>query len=147
MKSSNNVIKLIKKSEGLSLEPYLCPAGVPTIGFGSTLYENNVPVTLDDASITEERATNIMLHQLVGYENAVNRYVKVNINQNQFDALVDFAYNTGVGNFRTSTLLKKINQKDFEGASKEFRRWIYSNGVVLNGLIVRRRREKDLFIS
>lgn len=147
MKASINAVNLIEQSEGLKLKPYLCPAGVPTIGYGSTLYENGMHVKLSDPEITKERAAAIVLHQLENYENAVNRYVKVKLNQNQFDALVDFAYNAGTGNLQTSTLLKKLNNSDYVGAAKEFAKWVYGGGKKLNGLVVRRAAEKALFLK
>ena len=148
MKISENGLKLIKKFEGLSLKPYLCSAGVPTIGWGNTFYENMKKVTLQDEPITEERA-NSLFNFLVttNYVNVVNRLVIVDINQNQFDALVSFVYNLGSGNFEKSTLLKKVNQEDFIGASLEFEKWNRSSGKVLNGLTKRRLSEKELFLS
>ena len=148
MKISENGLKLIKKFEGLSLKPYLCSAGVPTIGWGNTFYENMKKVTLQDEPITEERA-NSLFNFLVttNYVNVVNRLVIVDINQNQFDALVSFVYNLGSGNFEKSTLLKKVNQSDFIGASLEFEKWNRSSGKVLNGLTKRRLSEKELFLS
>jgi len=147
MKSSINAINLIKQSESFKSKPYLCPAGVPTIGYGSTVYENGVHVALMDEPITEKRAEQLLFNQLIHYENAVNRYVKTKLNQNQFDSIVDFTYNVGIGNFQRSTLLKKINKEDFEGASKEFSKWVYANGKKLNGLVKRRELEKELFLK
>lgn len=146
MKASMNAIKLIQDSEGFRAKPYLCPAGVPTIGYGSTIYENGTHVKLSDPEITEERAVEILFDQLKKYENAVNRYVHVPINQNQFDALVDFAYNAGAGNLQRSTLLRKLNAGDYEGASHEFGRWVYGGGKKLNGLVKRREAERNLFM-
>lgn len=147
MKASQNTIKLIEVSESLKLKPYLCPAKIPTIGWGSTMYENGVHVKLTDPAITKERADAIMIRQLVNYEDAVNRYVKVPLNQNQFDALVDFAYNAGNGNLQTSTLLKKLNKGDYAGAAEQFDRWVYGDGKKLNGLVTRRASEKALFLK
>ena len=148
MKISENGLKLIKKFEGLSLKPYLCSAGVPTIGWGNTFYENMKKVTLQDEPITEERA-NSLFNFLVttNFVNVVNRLVIVDINQNQFDALVSFVYNLGSGNFEKSTLLKKVNQEDFIGASLEFEKWNRASGKVLIGLTKRRLSEKELFLS
>ena len=148
MKISENGLKLIKKFEGLSLKPYLCSAGVPTIGWGNTFYENMKKVTLQDEPITEERA-NSLFNFLVttNYVNVVNRLVIVDINQNQFDALVSFVYNLGSGNFEKSTLLKKVNQSDFIGASLEFEKWNRAGGKVLSGLTKRRLSERELFLS
>lgn len=145
MKASQNCINIIKKCEGLRLIPYLCPAGVPTVGFGSTLYANGTHVKIGDHPITESAAVELLLKTLTHYEDAVNRYVKVKITQNQFDALVDFAYNAGVGALQSSTLLKKLNLNDFKGASLEFPKWVHAGGKVLNGLVARRGLEKNLF--
>lgn len=147
MKMSMNGIALIQASEGLKLKPYLCPAGVPTIGYGSTMYENGAHVKLSDPAITKEGAIAILFHQLIGYENAVNRYVKAPLNQNQFDALVDFAYNSGIGALQKSTLLKKLNSGDYVGAAKEFDKWVYGGGKKLGGLVKRRANEKALFLK
>ena len=148
MKISENGLKLIKKFEGLSLKPYLCSAGIPTIGFGNTFYENMKKVTLQDETITEERADSLFNFLVTtNYVNVVNRLVIVDINQNQFDALVSFVYNLGSGNFEKSTLLKKVNQEDFIGASLEFEKWNRASGKVLNGLTKRRLAEKELFLS
>ncbi|MDP3322629.1 MAG: lysozyme [Hydrogenophaga sp.] len=145
MKTSENCINLIKVFEGFSSKPYMCPAGVPTIGYGSTRYADNKPVKLADELITEPEAVAILYKTLTTYEDAVNRYVSRPINQNQFDALVDFAYNVGAQNLRTSRLLKKLNGGDINGASKEFTKWVYAGGNILNGLVKRRLAEQALF--
>jgi lysozyme len=147
MKASSNCIDIIRKFEGFKAEPYLCPAGVPTIGFGSTRDIDGTEITLQHKSITLQEATNLMLATLVTYEEAVTRYVRVDINQNKFDALVDFAYNAGAQNLRNSTLLKKLNMKDYVGASAEFAKWIYGGGHILNGLVKRREAERNLFLK
>jgi GH24 family phage-related lysozyme (muramidase) len=146
-KASDKCIQLIKRFEGFSAKPYLCPAGVATIGYGSTRDTDGKPITMAHKPITETEANNLMRATLVTYENAVNRYVKVEINQNQFDALVDFAYNAGAKNLLTSTLLKKLNAGDYTGASKEFSKWVYAGSKKLNGLVRRREAERQLFIS
>ncbi|WP_319205630.1 lysozyme [uncultured Ilyobacter sp.] len=137
---------LLKNSEGLKLEAYLCPAGKWTIGYGSTLYEDGSKVKEGD-SITKERAENLMINLLSKYEKDVKKLIKVQLDDNQFSALVDFTYNVGTGNFRNSTLLRKINSGEMVGASKEFERWVYSNKVKLPGLIKRRKEEKALFLK
>ena len=147
MKTSQACIQLIKKFEGFSAKPYLCPAGVPTIGYGSTRDTDGKPITLQHPPITEAQARALLAATLVTYEDAVNRYVKVPLNQNQFDALVDFAYNAGAKNLLTSTLLKKLNAGDYAGASKEFGKWVYGGTKKLNGLVKRREAERQLFIS
>lgn len=147
MKASQKCIELIKRFEGFSAKPYPCPAGVPTIGYGSTRDTDGKAITLQHPPITEAQARALLAATLVTYENAVTRYVKVPLNQNQFDALVDFAYNAGAKNLLTSTLLKKLNAGDYIGASKEFSKWVYGGGKKLNGLVKRREAERQLFIS
>ena len=145
---SKNGLNLIKKFEGFSSKPYLCPANVPTIGYGNTFYEDGTKVTLQDNPITEERASELL--EFIANKNFgrfVNVTVKVPINQNQFDALVSFAYNLGNGSLQQSTLLKKINDSDYIGASEEFLKWNKSGGKVLSGLTKRRSAEQELFLS
>jgi lysozyme len=147
MKASDNCLDLIKKSESFRPSPYLCPAGIPTIGYGSTRYADGRAVKLTDPPITEDQADEIMWATLGTYEDAVNRYVTVPIKQNHFDALVDFAYNAGAQNLRTSTLLKKLNQGQYDQAANEFGKWVYGGGKKLGGLITRRGLERDLFMA
>jgi lysozyme len=145
MKVSDNCLKIIREFEGFRAKPYLCPAKVPTIGYGSTRYADGTPVKLTDPPITEAKADEIMRATLGQFEDAVNRYVTVPINQNQFDALVDFAYNAGAQNLRTSTLLKKLNNSDYAGAAAQFDAWVYGGGEKLPGLVRRRAAERKLF--
>lgn len=148
MQISEKGLNLIKKFEGFSSKPYLDAVNIPTIGFGSTYYENGMLVTLDDDSISEQRATEILKFTTDKmYGSFVNKAVKVKLNQNQFDALVSFAYNLGNGNLQQSTLLKKVNNNDFIGASLEFEKWNKAGGKVLSGLTKRRTAEKELFLS
>lgn len=147
MKISNNGLNLIKQFEGFSSTPYLCPAKIPTTGYGSTYYEDGTKVTLKDKPITEQRATELL--EFVAnktFSENINKVVKVPLSQNQFDALVSFAYNVGNKNFNWSTLLKKLNLSDYEGCSLEFGRWNQANGKILNGLVLRRQKEKELFL-
>lgn len=145
MRASDKCLALIRQFEGFKASPYRCPAGVPTIGFGSTRYADGTHVNMTDPPITEAQAEEIMRATLREYEDAVNRYVAVSLNQNEFDALVDFAYNAGAQNLRKSTLLAKLNAGDRKGAEMEFERWVFSNGKVLPGLVRRRFAEKALF--
>jgi len=147
MKASANCLALIKACEGFSAKPYLCPAGVPTIGYGSTRYADGKKVALSDPHITVAQAEEIMRTTLGEYEAAVNRYVGVPLTQNQFDALVDFAYNAGAQNLRTSTLLRMLNAGNYAGAANQFERWVYSGGTKLYGLVKRRKLEADLFLK
>ncbi|MDC9723262.1 MAG: lysozyme [Urechidicola sp.] len=109
MKTEKKGLEIIKKFEGLELSPYLCPANVPTIGYGATYYNTtDKKVKLTDPSITKSYAEELLKGMLTSYEAGVQRYVQKKINQNQFDALVSFAYNLGLGALKSSTLLKKI---------------------------------------
>jgi lysozyme len=98
MKISQKGLDLIKKFEGFSAKPYLCPAGVPTIGYGATYYTNGTKVTMSDEPISEEWAEQLLSHIVHTYEKGVTSLVIPKITQNQFDALVSFAYNVGVTN-------------------------------------------------
>ena len=138
-------IELIKKFEGLRLESYLCPAGVPTIGYGHT-----EGVKLGQ-KITEDKANQLLADDFLKFETDVASFVKVPIKENQLDALVSFAFNLGINNLRNSTLLKKLNRWDYAGAATEFDKWVFAkvNGVStkLNGLVKRRAAEKELFLQ
>jgi lysozyme len=147
MVSSKGVIELIKTSEGFSAKPYLCPAGVATIGYGSTLYPDGTHVAMTDPVIDLDTGEAMLLETLKSYESAVAKAVTVPLNQNQFDALVDFAYNAGAGNLRSSTLLKKLNAGDYAGAADEFGKWVKGGGKTLPGLVKRREAERKLFTT
>lgn len=148
MKISDKGLDLIKKYEGISLEPYLCPAGIPTIGYGNTRYNDGAKVTLDDKPITEQEATEMLQYQCnTIYGKCVNNNITSKTTQEQFDAMVSFTWNLGCGNFRTSTLLRKHNAKDYDGASNEFLRWNKSGGKILRGLTRRREEERGLYLS
>ena len=146
MKPSDNCLAIVRRFEGFRASPYLCPAGVPTIGYGSTRYEDGSKVQLTDAPITQERADQIMLSTLsTEYAPAVNRYVRAPITQNQFDALVSFVFNVGGGAFRDSTLLKLLNAGQYDDAAEQFDKWVYADGKILPGLVKRRAAERILF--
>jgi lysozyme len=146
--ASNNLIELIKKFEGFSAVPYMCPASVATIGYGSTRYADGRKVTMTDNSITIEGAIILLKQTLKQYELAVDSYCRDDINQNQFDALVDFAYNCGNGNLKSSTLLKKVNANPNDPTiAAEFRKWNKGGGKVLKGLVNRREAEIQLYFK
>jgi lysozyme len=147
MQSSSECLNLVRTCEGFRASPYRCPAGIPTIGYGSTRYADGRAVKLSDPPINMAQADAIMRETLREYEAAVNRYVSVPINQNQFDALVDFAYNAGAQNLRNSTLLKRLNQGLYEQAAQEFDKWVMGAGKRLPGLVRRRALEKELFLK
>ena len=146
MKISARGLELIKEFEGFSSKPYLDVVKIPTIGYGNTYYPDGKKVTLNDKPISEIEATEMISYiAQKDFGDKIFPLIKVEVNQNQFDAMVSLAYNIGVGNFSKSTLLKKVNSGDFDGASNEFLKWNKSGGKELLGLTRRREKEKDLF--
>ena len=141
MNISKKGIDLIKRFEGCRLKAYKCPAGVWTIGYGHT---NNVR---PDDIITQDDAEELLKRDLKVHEDNVKRVVKIALTQNQFDALVSFEYNVGYGAFANSTLLKLLNAGNYNGASKQFERWVYAGDRVLEGLVKRRKAEREMFLS
>ena len=147
-KTSKNGIAFIKKYEGFKSKPYLCPAKVPTIGYGATYYPNGQKVKLADPAIDEKHASLLLEAMLNPYEKAVDSYCRDDINQNQFDALVSFAYNLGNSALKNSTLLKKVNVNPKDSTIKnEFNKWVYADGIKLNGLVKRRIEESNLYFT
>lgn len=141
MKIAKNGIDLIKSFEGFRSVAYLCPANVLTIGYGHT---KTVKI---GQKITELQAEKLLLDDLATAENYVNS-LKLNINQNQFDALVSFVFNCGSGNFAKSTLLKMIRvNPNSDNIRFEFSRWNKGGGKVLGGLTRRRKAESDLYFK
>lgn len=136
-------IDLVKHFEGLSLDAYLCPAGIPTIGYGHT-----AGVTLGQ-SITAGRAETLLSRDLAAAAAVVDRLVTVPVNNGQRGALASFVFNLGRSSFQSSTLLKRLNMGDDEGTASEFARWVYAtiNGrkTQLPGLVKRREAEALLF--
>lgn len=139
-KYSNTGLALTEKFEGLRLTAYQDPVGVWTIGYGHTGSD-----VVQGLTITEEQASILLAADVAWAVTCVNKAVKAAINQNQFDALVDFTFNLGCAAFSGSTLLRKLNAGDLAGAAAEFRRWNKAGGRVLAGLTKRRQAETDLF--
>jgi len=148
---------LVRQFEGCKLKPYLCPAGIPTIGWGSTRYTNGVRVSMKDPAITQAKADEMLLWDLKAFEADVTMLTKsVKLTQNQFDALVDFAYNCGSDididtipeGLGDSMLLKKVlaNPNDLAIAN-QFNSWIHGGGKVLPGLVKRRKAEVELYFT
>lgn len=147
-KASQKGLDLIKRFEGLELKPYKCPAGIPTIGYGNTYYPSGSKVKLTDPVITKEKAEELLKFLLGSYEKSVDSFCRDDISQNQFDALVSFAYNCGVNSLKSSTLLKKVNANPNDPTIKaEFLKWNKASGRVLAGLTKRRQAEADLYFS
>lgn len=134
---------LCKQFEGFKGKPYLCPAGIPTIGYGSTYYSDGRKVTLNDSPISEEAAAALLLHELQHtYLPGVLRNCPIlGTDVKKCNAIVDFAYNLGVGRLQTSTLRRKINQQDWAGAKDQLMLWTKGGGRVLPGLLKRRTAE------
>ena len=139
MNTSAEGISLIKKFEGCELYAYQCSAGVWTIGYG------HIKGVSEGMTITQEQAEQMLLDELVEYENYINELVSVDLSQNQFDALVSWVYNLGPSNLRSSTLLKVLNSGDYNGVPAQIMRWNKAGGKVLEGLTRRREAEARLF--
>jgi lysozyme len=141
--------ELCRHFEGFRSKPYLCPAGVPTIGYGSTYHADGRKVQLTDPPISEPEARELLLHELLHtYAPGTIRLCPglfasaVSTGQwGPFNAVVDFAYNLGVGRLQTSTLRRKINSEDWDGAREELMKWVRGGGQILPGLVRRRQAE------
>ena len=135
-------LKILKESEGLRLDAYICPAGVLTIGHGTT-----GPRVSPGLTITEDQANAWLKQDCRKFERDVERLVTVDLNPNEFSALVSFTYNVGEGALERSTLLRLLNQGDRARAADEFPRWNKGGGRVLPGLKIRREKERALFLQ
>lgn len=147
MNISNKGLSLIKEFEGLRLNAYLCSAGVPTIGYGSTFYPNGDKVKIGD-KLNDEKEAEFLLHKTVErFEKGVDRLLdKTSVTQSQFDALVSFAFNLGLGNLEKSTLLRKVKANPNDPSiADELLRWDKAGGKVLAGLTRRREAEAKLY--
>ena len=139
MEISQEGLSLIKKFEGCKLQSYKCAAGVWTIGYGST---NGIEEGME---ISQERADMLLLEDVEVFEKAVNELVEVPLEQNQFDSLISWTFNLGPTNLKNSTLLKVLNNKNFDEVPTQIKRWNKAGGKVLQGLIRRREAEALLF--
>jgi lysozyme len=138
--------EVIKEFEGFEPKPYLCPANVPTIGYGNTMYPNGERVTMDDPEITEEQATEMLMDTIKSVEKQVKNVVEVNLPAHKLAALISFTYNVGIGNLSNSTLLAWLNSNpEFPRIPEQFRRWNKGGGKVLQGLVRRREAEIELW--
>jgi lysozyme len=154
MQMSEHGLGLLEKWEGFELNVYKDSAGLPTIGVGHLLTKselssgkimiNGVPVQYS-GGLTNQQVLDLLGQDVEPAEKAVNNGVKVVLNQNQFDALVSFTFNVGVGAFTASTLLKVLNQQQFTEVPTQFLRWTRSGGQVVQGLVNRRQNEISLW--
>jgi lysozyme len=158
MKVSQRCIDNIKKDEGVRQRPYQCPALLWTVGVGHVIDPNHAKVPLAerktlpipagwDRSLSMEEIDEILRKDLARFEAGVTRLCPVKLTQGQFDALVSFSFNVGLGNLQNSTLRMKVNRGDFEGAAEQFLVWTKAGGKVLPGLVKRRTHEKEMFES
>ena len=144
-KAQEIAASLCKRFEGCRLSPYLCPAGVPTIGYGATYYEGGRKVRLDDVSISQEYAEELLLWHLENIYIPTAIRLCPNIDSvEKLAAIVDFVFNLGGNNLKNSTLRIKILEDDWEGAITQLRRWVRASGKVLRGLVLRREAEIEL---
>jgi lysozyme len=136
---------LIKQFEGCKLKAYKCPSNLDTIGYGNTFYPDGTKVKPGDV-ITQERANELLDIIVEDFAKKVKPLIKQNLTDNNFSALVSFAYNAGVGNLKNSTLLKKVNANPKDPSIRaEFMKWVRANDKVLNGLVKRREAEAKLY--
>ena len=138
--------QLVEEFEGYSSKPYMCPAGVYTIGYGATRYMDGTRVTMYDPEITEDQGRSMMLAELTGCVlAAVKASPTLADKPQELGAIADFIYNLGAGRYRASTLRRKINEGDWDEAVVQLMRWVRANGRVLRGLVRRRAAEAAYF--
>ena len=158
MKVSDKAIQMIKHHEGVRQKPYRCPAKLWTVGVGHVLYprqgalkmeeRDSVPLEeRDNRTFSMEEVDGILRDDLNRFERGVERYCPVKLTQGQFDALVSFSFNVGLGTLQRSTLRQKILRGDMEGAAEEFLKYTIGGGKVLKGLVNRRTDERAMFLS
>jgi lysozyme len=135
---------LCRRFEGLRLKPYLCPAGVPTIGYGTTFYGPGKPVSLTDPAISQKHAEVLLQEQLLSIYIPGVISLCPNLSDYKLAAIVDFSYNLGLGRLKSSTLRKALNSRDWPKAQKELLKWTRGGGKVLPGLVLRRNSEATL---
>ena len=145
MKTSQAGIDLIKRFEGCKLKPYLCPAGLWTVGYGHVI--GNGKEAPEKQLYTRGEINELLRTDLARFERGVLRYCPVHLTQSQFDALVSFSFNLGLGVLQRSTLRQKILRKDGEGAAKEILKYNKAGGQVLKGLTRRREAEYRMFTN
>lgn len=138
---------LCRHFEGFRSKPYICPAGYPTIGYGTVWKPDGTKVTMDHPPITREVANDWLMRELRGtYATGVLKASPGLVsNPRALAAMIDFAYNLGVGRYRASTLRRRVDAQDWEGAKDQLSRWVRGGGIVLPGLVRRRKAEAALF--
>ena len=158
MQTSLKAIELIKHHEGVRFRPYRCPARLHTVGVGHVLYPEQGKMKIDDRDgfalkpednrmFSMEEVDGILKSDLQRFERGVATYCPVALTQGQFDALVSFAFNVGLGTLQRSTLRQKILRGDIDGAAEEFLKYCMAGGKILRGLQNRRKDERAMFLS
>ena len=147
MKLSANGFKLLGKLEGIVLRPYKDSVGIPTIGIGSTYYEDGTKVKMSDKAITKERAIQLAENVVKSFEAQVNKSIVLTMTQNQFDAMVLLCYNIGKSGFARSSVVRNFNAGNLQKAADSFLLWNKAGGLVSKGLNNRRNIERNLFLS
>jgi len=156
MKISKKGIDLIKHFEGVKNRPYLCPALLWTIGVGSVLYPEQAKLPMDSRKSyplkaehnrvwSDDEIDKLFLTDVYRFERGVERYITVSLTQGQFDCLVAFSFNLGLGTLQKSTLRQKLNRQDYEGAIESLLKYNKAGGKILKGLDLRRKAEAALF--
>jgi len=158
MNVSDKLIKMLQHHEGVRYKPYRCPAQLWTIGVGHVMYPEQAKLPLarrgevtlrveDFREFSKEEVDGILKSDLARFERGVHNYCGNNLTQGQFDGLVSFAFNLGLGTLQRSTLRQKVLRGDMEGAAEEFLKYTMAGGKVLRGLVNRRNDERALFLS
>lgn len=147
MKLSDNGFTLLGELEGIVLRPYKDSVGIPTIGIGSTYYEDGTKVKMTDKAITKERAIQLAKNVVKSFEEQVNKSILLPMTQNQFDAMVLLCYNIGKSGFARSSVVRNFNLGNIQKAADSFLLWNKAGGKVVKGLVNRRNKERSLFLS
>ena len=147
MKLSDNGFNLLGELEGIVLHPYKDSVGIPTIGIGSTYYEDGTKVKMTDKAITKERAIQLAKNVVKSFEEQVNKSILLPMTQNQFDAMVLLCYNIGKSGFARSSVVRNFNLGNIQKAADSFLLWNKAGGRVVQGLVNRREKERSLFLS
>lgn len=137
--------EIAKPFEGLRLEPYHDPVGLPTIGYGHLLSRKAWADLSQWSPLTEEEAEELLQRDMVKATDAVLRLTEIELEDHQLAALIDFAFNCGAGNYQASTLRKKVNRGDFADVPRQLSRWVFARGVKLPGLVRRRKAEAEVW--
>ena len=157
MKTSDKAIELIRHHEGVVRRPYKCPASLWTVGVGHVLYPAQARMPIDERNrcvlaiedfriFSRKEIDEILKKDLQRFERGVLRYCPATTSQSQFDALVSFSFNLGLGTLQRSTLRQKHNRGDYDGAAEEFLKYTKAGGKVLRGLVTRRKDERALYL-